>query len=111
MTTETVEISTVWDGSTATITAGGALDLTNSAEFSEGLKNASETADSVVVDLRPAFFVDTAVIQDLARAAKVLLGRDRRLKVIVTEEGYPLRVLRIVGFTVLMDIEIEPADD
>ena len=106
-----VEISTAWEDSTATITAGGGLDLTNSAQFSQDLKNASEVADSVVGDLRPAFFVDTAVIQDLARAAKVLLGRGLRLKVVVTEDGYPLRVLRIVGFTVLMDIEIEPTDD
>ena len=71
------------------------------------MQRASETLDDVTVDLRDAFFIDKAVVQDLARAAVVLLKRGARLKVKAREAAYPLRVLRISGLESIMDFEVE----
>lgn len=104
---ETAEISVVADDKRATVTGGGTLDLTNSQEFHEGLRRVSELLDDVTVDLREAFFIDTAIVQDLARAAVVMRKRGARLKVIARETAYPLRVLRISGLESIMDFQVE----
>lgn len=90
-----------------TITGGGSLTFMNAAEFGEKLKHASLNADNVTVDLRPAVFIDTQIIQDLGRGAVTLLNRKKRLKVIVLKTAYPLRVLEISGYEVIMDIVTE----
>ncbi len=90
-----------------TVTAEGTLTFINATEFGEKLRDASLTAESVVVDMRPAAFIDTQIVQDLGRAAVTLLGRDRRLRVLVLESAYPRRVLKISGYEAIMDIETE----
>ncbi len=104
---DSAQICIAADDKSAVVTGGGTLDLTNSAEFHEGLRRVSESLDDVVVDLRDAFFIDTAVVQDLARAAVVMLRRGARLKVKARESAYPLRVLRISGLESIMDFEVE----
>jgi len=104
--TEDAQIEIARDGGHVTVTGGGMLDLTNSQAFHEGLLDAAASADSVTADLRHAQFIDTAIVQDLARAAVKLRDRGKRLKVIVSAEAYPRRVLDISGFDVLMDIEV-----
>ena len=105
--TESADISITNNGNAVTITLGGTLDLTNSQEFHEQIKQASINADSVTVDMRMADFIDTAVVQDLAKAGVTMLKRDKRLKVIASKTRYPLRVLRISGFEEIMDIAVE----
>lgn len=100
-------ISVVADEKKAIVTGGGTLDLTNSKEFHDGLQKVSEALDDVTVDLREAFFIDTAVVQDMARAAVVMLKRGARLKVLARETAYPLRVLRISGLESIMDFQVE----
>lgn len=104
---DTAQISITADDKSAMITGGGTLDLTNSKEFHDGLLRASEALNDVTVDLREAFFIDTAVVQDLARAAVVMQKRGARLKVMARETAYPLRVLRISGLESIMDFEVE----
>lgn len=104
---DSAQINIVADDRSAVVTGGGTLDLTNSKEFHDGLKDASERLDDVTVDLREAFFIDTAVVQDLARAAVVMLKRGARLKVLAREAAYPLRVLRISGLESIMDFRLE----
>lgn len=94
----------------AAIVGGGALDLTNSSELWEKLSHASQTADSVVVDLTPAVFIDTAVLEYLAKASKTMLRRNKRLKVVATKDKQPLYVLQIVGFDSLMDIVVDEGE-
>ena len=101
-------VDVVEDGSVVTIIASGELALSNVQEFGDELRNAAASADIVIVDLRPAVFIDSAVINYLAVAARILKSRGRRLKVRVAEGSYPLRVLEIVGFSHLMDIDAEP---
>ncbi len=101
-------ISVNGEGNEVTVVGSGSLDFTNSKEFHDGLRTASQTADKVNVDLGGAEFIDTQIVQDLATAAVTLMKRDRRLNVIVREEAYPLRVLRISGFEQIMDIQVEP---
>ncbi len=89
-----------------TVTGAGSLTFYNATEFGEELKRASMSADSVTVDLRPAVFIDTQIVQDLGRAAVTLMKRAKRLKVIVVGTGYPMRVLDVSGYEEIMDIEI-----
>lgn len=105
--TDNAHIEIIENADQVTVIAGGELDLTNSAVFHDGLKKAAETVDKVTVDMRTAYFIDTAIVQDLAKAAVSLLQRKCRLKVIIREGAYPLRVLRISGFETIMDIEVE----
>ena len=79
---EIAQVKITSDEQKVLVTAGGTLDLTNSAEFHEGLKQASTTADEVTVDIRTADFIDTQVVQDLAKGAVTLLKRGKRLKLI-----------------------------
>lgn len=109
--TETANTSVVKTDEAVTIIGSGTLDLTNYQEFHEAIKGASQTAQSLTIDISVADFIDTAVVQDLAKAALTLLKRDKRLKVIASEERYPLRVLRISGFQAIMDIEIKSDND
>ena len=104
---DTAQISVVRDDIRAVITGGGTLDLTNSRQFHDELQTAAERLEDVTVDLREAFFIDTAVVQDLARAAVMLLKRGARLKVLARETAYPLRVLRISGLEHIMDFVVE----
>ena len=109
--TDSASISVVREGNEVVISGGGTLDLTNYQEFHDGLKSTSTEADSLTVDLRAADFIDTAVVQDLARAAVTLLERGKRLKVLVSETKYPLRVIQISGFEQIMDVVVEPDEE
>jgi anti-anti-sigma factor len=103
-------VDVVEDGSVVTIIASGELALSNVQEFGDELRNAAASADIVIVDLRPAVFIDSAVVNYLVIAERILRSRGKRLKVKVAEGSYPLRVLGIVGFDQLMDIEAEPPE-
>jgi anti-anti-sigma factor len=96
------------DEENVTISGSGALDLSNADEFRRGLSSASSVAQHVTVDLRSATFIDTAILEYLARAAKAMLDRGKRLKVMVAENGHPQYVLETVGFPEIMDIEVVP---
>jgi anti-anti-sigma regulatory factor len=104
---EDAQVSITSDGGAVTVTGGGELNFMNSREFGDGLRQASKAADSVTVDLRPAVFIDTQIVQDLGMAAVAMLNRGKRLRVVITETAYPLRVLKISGFEQIMDIEVE----
>ena len=108
-TPDEAQVSITDDGGAVTVTGGGALNFLNAKEFGEGLKQASKTADSVTVDLRPAVFIDTQIVQDLGMAAVALMDRGKRLRVVITQTAYPLRVLKISGFEQIMDIDVEPS--
>ncbi len=106
---ETAEISIVREDGKVTVVGGGFLDFLNAREFKEGLADAAATADEVVVDLRNAVFIDTAILEYIAAAGKKLLDRQKRLKVVATRQSQPLRVVEMVGLGALMDIEASPA--
>jgi anti-anti-sigma regulatory factor len=100
-------IDVIQDNDAVTIIGGGTLTFLNAAEFGEALKRASLDAENVIVDLRPADFIDTQIVQDLGKGGVTLLKRGKRLKVILSETAYPLRVLKISGYEDIMDFETE----
>ena len=104
---ENPHVSMTGDGTSVTVVGGGELDITNSQDFHDWLARACETAVKLTVDLRDACFIDTAIVQDLAKAGVRMMNRGQRLKVMARETAYPLRVLRISGFESIMDIEVE----
>ena len=97
------------DGANVNVEASGWLDFTNSAELKDILKSAGAEAESVCVDLRQAQFIDTAVLEYLARAGKALLGREKRLTTLVREGSHPQRVLRIASLGELIEVIATPA--
>lgn len=107
MSIEEARISVAEDGGAVTVNGGGTLTFMNSEEFDKGLKQASISAERVLVDLRTADFIDTKIVQDLGVAAVTLLNRGKRLRVAVLEKAYPLRVIKISGYEELMDVETE----
>ena len=82
---ETGSVFIIGDDNNITVVCEGMLDITNCCEFSDGIKQASLMAENLVIDLRGTLFIDTQVVQDLARAGMTMLERGKRLKVIVAE--------------------------
>lgn len=109
--TESAQISVREEDGAVEIIGGGSLLLWNSDELRDALQQASLHSGSVLVDLRRAIFVDTAIVQYLARSAVTLIKRGKRLRVIVAAGGHPKRALEISGLTSLMDVEVVPADE
>jgi len=90
----------------------GELDLSNADELRLALHDASKSAENLAVDIRTVGFIDTAILEYLARAATDMLKRGKRLKVLVSAGSHPLHVLKTVGFPDLMDIvEDDEFDD
>lgn len=108
---DNAKISVTTNDSTVEITGVGALDLYSSDEFGDALKQAAITAENVVVDLRGATYIDTAIIADIAIAGNKMLGRGKRLRVLLTQGTHPLRVLETVGFSALVEMVVETAND
>ena len=106
---DTVSVNTQQDESIAvTIDGIGTLDFSNYSDFRDKLESMSRESDRVIVDLRKADFIDTAVIQSLAKAAIALINRESRLVVLVEKTAYPYEVLKLSGFKQIMDIEVGP---
>jgi anti-anti-sigma factor len=105
------EINVTRNGPEVIVKGTGALDLSNAKELRLALDGATMSAESVVVDLRSAVFIDTAILECLARAGKAMIERGKRLKILTSELSHPLRVLRTVGFSALVDIVAEPAEE
>jgi anti-anti-sigma factor len=108
---ETANVEVIRDNTKVTVIGTGALDLTNAQRFRDELLAAAESSDEVVVDLSGASFIDTAVLECLARAAKLLQQRQKRLTVNVREDTHPVHVLRVVGFGAVMDIVVAPTEN
>lgn len=98
------------DGSDVMVRGSGELDLSIVKELQFGLSHAVTFADSVVVDLRSAAYIDTAILGCLAMAGKAMRERNKKLKIIVAPDSHPLYVIKMVGFSGLMDVEVAPAD-
>jgi len=107
---EEATVSVINDVGDVTVVGSGILTYMNATEFGEALRKASITGDSVKVDLRGAEFIDTQIVQDLGQAAVKLLSREKRLKVILSATGYPLKVMEISGYEAIMDIVVEAGD-
>ncbi len=98
------EIRVAREDDRVSVEASGSLDLSNSSELRDALKAASAEAGSICVDLTNALFIDTAVLEYLARAGKAMYTRNNRLTVLAREGSHPLRVLRIASLDTIMDV-------
>lgn len=100
-----LEISSV--DNAVTISATGALDLHNAKPLREALVGAADTAESVVVDFRSVIFIDTAVLAYLCTAANKMIARDKRLRLLLKDNTHPQRVIKITGFSAVMDAVVD----
>lgn len=98
------------EGGNVEITASGSLVLWNSDEMRDALREASLHAESVAVDIRGADFIDTAIIQYLAKSAVTLRSRGKQLRVILAAGGYPKRALEVSGIGQLMDVCVQETE-
>jgi len=89
-----------------TITAAGDLDRASSEEIRRQLEAAATSSGEVTIDFRAVTFVDTAVLDALAKAANAALQHKRRLKVILSQGSQPLRALEAVGFDEILEITV-----
>ena len=105
--TGNAEMSATRDGDTVVVTGSGELDLRKTDKLWELLEEAITSSEKVVVDFRPALFIDTAVLSCLAKAGKMMLEQNRRLVVKVKKKTHPHHVLDIVRFDALMDVIVE----
>lgn len=101
------DISIRQEDEVVTVAGVGSLDLTNVQEFREALEKSLNSADELSVDLRQVVFIDTAILEYLAKAAKKMIARDKRLQILAAEGSQPLRVIRTVGFCHIMDVAAE----
>jgi anti-anti-sigma factor len=92
-----------------TITATGALDLHNVKPFHEALAEAATSADSVVVDFREVYYIDTAVLAYLCTAANKMIARGKRLKLLLKDNTHPRRTIQITGFSAVLDDVVDDA--
>lgn len=107
--TESASIELSITDDVATVITRGELDLHDGDELANALRVARESADTVVVDLQEATFIDSAILAKLLEATNALLKGGRRLRVLATEGSHPLYVLRTVGFEAIMDIVVGDA--
>ncbi len=84
-------------GDCMTTAGAGIIDRANHRGFRDRLLEASETAEELVVDLREADFMDSAMVEALTEAALAMGRTGTRLKMVASESGYPIRVVRISG--------------
>jgi anti-sigma B factor antagonist len=95
---------TAWSGQTAIVTAAGEIDLTNAEYLRDALLSALNAgADSLVVDLTGASFLDSAGVTALVRASRRAGASDAALRLAVTAPAV-LRVLNLVGIDQLVPV-------
>jgi anti-anti-sigma factor len=105
------QITVTTKGTSTEITCEGVWDLYNADEFDAALKPASLTAEDVVVDLRTAVFIDTAIIAYIATASNRMIARGKRLRALLSKDTHPLRTLQIAGFSALIDMEVDEGSE
>jgi anti-anti-sigma factor len=105
---DSANVTVVDKGGARTIVAYGELDLSNSQLLRDILKKSADREGEVILDLRPATFIDSAILAYIARAGGALADSDRCLKLLVNEGSQPLHVLKIVRFEELVNIIVEP---
>ena len=98
-------VDTSRNGGTVTVTGTGEMDLRIAPLFSQHLKDAAANGEAVVVDLRPADFIDSAILAALAETARLMRKDGRRLAVKVRPGGHPSYVLRVSGIDTVMDVK------
>jgi anti-anti-sigma factor len=95
-------------GDTVVIEVTGSLDFTNCGALQDALDDACSCAQRLAVDMIAADFIDTAVLEYLARAASAMRQRGKNLEVVCLEGSHPLRVLRVSTVDSLLDLVIRP---
>ena len=94
-----------------TIIGTGAVDFTNCDVLRDALKESCGSAQRVVVDLRDADFIDTAVLEYLARGGNAMRKRGKNLEVLCLENSHPLLVLQVSNIDTLLQIVTEPVPE
>lgn len=98
-----------WSGPVAVVTAAREIDITNAEGFRDVLLSALNAgAASLVADLTPTTFLDSAGVTALVRAARRATATDAALRLAVSHPV--LRVLTLVGIDRLIQVYPSLAD-
>ena len=90
----------------ATVVGAGELDLHNGDKFRAALKQADASGKNVVVDLRNANYIDTAILALLVMGSKDAMVHEKTLRVLIAQGSHPQYVLKTVGFADIMEIVV-----
>ena len=82
-------------GSTAVLVLEGELDLAAAPLLRARVDEATDAGGGLVLDLRRATFIDSAVLKELLRARSELAARDARLVLV----GVPSPIRRLLDLT------------
>jgi anti-anti-sigma factor len=88
----------------AVVAPVGELDLDRHGEFRSALLDAASSGKPVVVDLEGVSFMDSSAIGLIVGTAKRCQDTGTALR-IVNASGQPLRVMRLTGLQLLVDIK------
>lgn len=94
-------------GGVARVICTGELDFYDSKEFGAVLQQAMADAEDVAVDLKGAYYIDTAITAKLAFAGRAMMERGKRLRVLLTMGSQPRRTLNLAGLSILIDLIVE----
>jgi len=91
----------------------GDLDLMNIATFQRTVEQALDVRGRrrFVIDLRKTDYIDSAGLEQLLIANRKLSATSERLLVRVKKGHQPQTVLSVTGFTSVMDVEADEANN
>lgn len=104
---ETAAVKVLNEGGDIMVVGSGEMDLRIAPEFAEVLQTAAASPQPVVVDIRSAYYIDSAILSVLLNAGRTLFNRESNMRIRVSADSHPLHVLKIVGFCDFMDIMVE----
>ncbi|MCC6442471.1 MAG: STAS domain-containing protein [Armatimonadetes bacterium] len=96
---------------TVIIEGRDALNYANSDALRDGLADAAASASKVIVDFRKAYFIDSAILEYLARTVRTMRETGGTLDIRVADKSQPLYILEVVGFPVLMKINVYASEE
>lgn len=98
------DIRVVEDEQVVTVVGHGDMDLEIAPQLAGEIETAVASGKNVVVDLRPAHYIDSAIIQNIIDGARAMSRAGRQLKVLVSRKGHPSYVLRMTGVDAMIDM-------
>jgi anti-anti-sigma regulatory factor len=100
------ELRVLRDGPSLTIVGVPVMDVAVADAFKQAVKAALESSQDITVDLRPATFVESSILQTMAVSNRRLRKAGSRLRVLVSKGSYAQRILTLLGLGDLMNVEV-----
>ncbi len=103
--TECPSIDVTVQDTEVVVTGSGELDLRVATQFDAAVESAIAAGLPVTIDLCRAVFIDSAILQSVARCGRAMFDRNQRLRLMITRGTHTEYVLETVGFGAFIDID------